>query len=471
MENTMIMNCNICDEKFDKRKRAKISCCFCSFETCRSCSETYILNTNTLNISCMNPSCKKEWTRKFTRSIFTFAFINDKLKKHRENILFDQERAMLPATQLLIEEETRIKNTKKEIEIIQKKINSLRQKQITLRNTLHTSRRPTTQTAVFIRGCSDPACRGFLNSNWKCGICEKTTCSKCHDVILNTSGDTTIEHTCDPEKVATAELIVSETKPCPNCTTNIFKIDGCNQMWCTQCHTAFDWRTGVIETTTIHNPHYYEWIRRNNNGVVPRNPGDGGCVGGGNAQVINHHFVINFQGALRAKQQPREFIQKIINDTISDLVRNLIHLRVIDISKYDYNHVNNNQALRICYMKNIITEERFKILLQQNDKRNQKNLEIRNILQLLIETVSEILIRTYANIISSSRTNQNIIENMIEKTLDEIPNIINYSNECLEEISKTYNSKKIVYNNKLKQIIERRPVERPPVERPPVNTV
>jgi hypothetical protein len=451
MENTTT-SCSICDEKFDKKKRTKITCSFCSFETCRTCSEKYILSNTSLNVCCMNPSCKKEWTRYFIRSVFTFVFISGEFKKHREQILFEQERALLPATQVLIEEENRTKQTKKELEKIQKEINILRQQQIILRNTLYTRRQPQ-QTAVFIRGCSDPECRGFLNTNWKCGICEKTTCSKCHEVVVsNDDGDATEEeHTCDQEKVATAELIVSETKPCPNCRTNIFKIDGCNQMWCTQCHTAFDWRTGRIETTTIHNPHYYEWLRRNNNGVIPRNPGDNPCV---EAQIINHGFLVNFKGALQTKRQSREFIQKIY-DKLSDIVRNLIHLRLIDITKYEYNHVNNNQSLRMCYMKNKITEERFKVLLQQNDKRNQKHLEIRNILQLLIETVSEILVRTYGNIVSS--TPALINESMIDKTLDELPNIINYTNECLAEIAKTYNSKKIEYDNKLKQIIIRKP--------------
>jgi hypothetical protein len=50
-------------------------------------------------------------------------------------------------------------------------------------------------------------------------------------------------------------------------------------MWCTaaDCGTAFSWISGKIISGVIHNPHYYEWQRRNNNGVIPRNPGDVPC--------------------------------------------------------------------------------------------------------------------------------------------------------------------------------------------------
>ena len=58
------------------------------------------------------------------------------------------------------------------------------------------------------------------------------------------------EHTCNPDLVETAKLLAKDTKSCPTCQTKIFKIDGCDQMWCTQCHTAFSWKTGAIQTNS-----------------------------------------------------------------------------------------------------------------------------------------------------------------------------------------------------------------------------
>jgi hypothetical protein len=50
-------------------------------------------------------------------------------------------------------------------------------------------------------------------------------------------------------------------------------------MWCIMegCNTAFDWVSGRIVTGAVHNPHYYEWLRRQGN--VQREAGDIPCGG------------------------------------------------------------------------------------------------------------------------------------------------------------------------------------------------
>ena len=76
-----------------------------------------------------------------------------------------------------------------------------------------------------------------------------------------------------------AKLIKQETKPCPTCGVRIYKISGCDQIWCVECKVAFSWKTGIIDKGVIHNPHFYEHMKNNNNGIAPRNPHDEVCGG------------------------------------------------------------------------------------------------------------------------------------------------------------------------------------------------
>jgi hypothetical protein len=73
----------------------------------------------------------------------------------------------------------------------------------------------------FIKACPVTDCRGFLSTQWKCGICSIKVCNKCHDPITKES------HICDEEKVASVALIAAEAKPCPKCSAMISKVSGC----------------------------------------------------------------------------------------------------------------------------------------------------------------------------------------------------------------------------------------------------
>ena len=135
---------------------------------------------------------------------------------------------------------------------------------------------------VVLRGCPGEGCRGFLNESWVCGVCDISVCRQCH---IGLAEDEMVEehhaaapsersqmrlHICDPDQVATAKMLARDTKPCPKCKALISKIDGCDQMWCTQCQTPFSWITGQVEEGRVHNPHYFEWQRRNKGSVAGR---------------------------------------------------------------------------------------------------------------------------------------------------------------------------------------------------------
>ena len=126
----------------------------------------------------------------------------------------------------------------------------------------------------FKQKCPKDNCLGFLSTKWKCGLCETKVCSKC--LAIKEEG---LPHECNEDDVKSAELIKKETRSCPSCGTNIYKILGCDQMWCVQCHTAFSWKTGMKLTGIIHNPHFFQW-QANGGEAAPVNlPGVQMCGG------------------------------------------------------------------------------------------------------------------------------------------------------------------------------------------------
>lgn len=242
------------------------------------------------------PSCRAAWNRDFLNRELTGAFHNGPLRLHREKVLMDRERARFQETQ---EEAEAYKWARNMIPVLHEQSNELyyrvpkidhthpdwiawRQLNERVRNLLFNVGRETAAPApkkerkIFVYKCPGEGCEGFLSSQWKCGLCGGSFCKDCHEPKTAAAG-----HTCNPDTVESVKAIKKEAKPCPKCASQISKIDGCDQMWCTQCHTAFSWHTGEIETHIVHNPHYFQWMREQGGGAVPRAPGDGPPACGG----------------------------------------------------------------------------------------------------------------------------------------------------------------------------------------------
>jgi predicted transcriptional regulator len=423
--------CGICVEKYNKSSRVKVACPYCEYSACRKCCETWILGESAP--ICISPACGKEWTRKHLTTSFTKTFVTNDYKKHRENLLFDQERALLPATQPIVENQIRCEKISSEIERIEtEELSEIYKRMSRLRTQLSQLRQSNVQSngerSTFIKACSDSNCRGFLSSQWKCGICEKWACSNCHE-IKGMSRDS--EHVCNPDNVATAALLASDTKSCPTCGNGIYKIEGCDQMFCTMCHTAFSWRTGRIETN-IHNPHYYDWLRRTG-GNVPRNDNDIQC-----GRDITNTFARQTSSLLRANGASAETIRKSMT-----ICESMVHMRLIDLPRYEADRVLNNQELRVDYLRQKISEDDFKVQIQRLDKKHQKKREMYNVLTMLINTVTDIMYR-FNNAIGR------LSESQVNDILSETDEITLYANECLADIATTYNSKRMIINDSMR---------------------
>jgi len=468
----------------------KIACCpFCEYSTCRSCAQTYILGEPTPK--CMN--CRKTWSREVQVRELTATFVNGPLKKHAEDVLFDGQRALLPATLEIYERDHKIKIAGKasreackkfrlykesvNYDELKSKVRSLRIRLYSILQPLqygspeheaeientgyrkyvetvraiesspifkeldedHTKKlnayhhlqhmnwirnRDVNQTKAeprFVRACPAENCRGFLSKQWKCGLCDLWTCPHC--LVIKGPEQHNELHVCNPDDVASAKLLAQDSKPCPKCATGIFKIDGCDQMWCTICHTAFSWNTGAIETRVIHNPHFFEYQRKQN-ANVPRAVGDIPC-----GRDLNGATIRYMQNVMVTKQIDESLILRI-----HDIIRAASHLQMVVIENYRPDRVVDFQDLRMKYISSQIDEREFRSRLARDMKKHDKNCEIGEVIQMLVITLHELLFRFFAEIENVST--DEVYENL--HTLDEIDRLYEYANSCLLKICRVY---------------------------------
>jgi hypothetical protein len=442
------VKCPICMDHFTAVIRQPIVCPYCPSTTCRQCTSQYLLTT--LNDShCLG--CKREWNREFIDTKLTQTFRKGALRQHRRRVLIDRERGRLPAMQMFVEakidydEASRVYNharlrrvqLKRERYVIQEQyagkdtleqlIERLRpinkeRSELKLRmraaetkmNAAHlilTGKEK--EVKQFIMKCPGEDCRGFLSTAWKCGTCQKFYCADCHGQKAGHQDDA---HVCNPDAKATAAMIKQETKPCPKCGIRISKIDGCDQMWCVSCQTTFSWNTGqILLNTVVHNPHYYEYLRRTNGGVIPREAGDVPCGGLPNAYWFTR--LVMEISTLNADEK-REVL---------DIVRCLSDIQYVRLPQFPLRQAANvNQDLDIKYLMKAITEEEWGTALERIENKFEQKKEIGLILQTMLHVGSEKL--TLLN-----NTERSARGPIAKTLLGELKAVRSYSNKSLIE--------------------------------------
>ena len=366
--------CSICCETINISNRKDIKCLYCNYVACRECVAQFLLvNINEPN--CMN--CKKVWNREFLFNNFTKTFINNDYRDYRQQLLLDKEKALLPATQIIVEAMNNKEKLQKSLDEYLIEVSRKKQEfydEIKFNEAIINGSTYNKQKKVFIKKCGVENCRGFLSEQWKCGICDTTTCNKCLE-LLNQEQDQ--EHICKEENIESAKLISKDSKPCPKCAALIFKIDGCNQMWCVVCHTAFSWTTGQIETSRIHNPHYYEMLRNMSaNGEIPREP-ENICNDANTGMPDNHQI----QRLLRSKINDLEY--NTFSKQILSITRQIFHILYDHPNTFQEKYDKSKRELRIKYLMNNITEEEWKKELQRKEKKYEKTLNTYQVIKTL----------------------------------------------------------------------------------------
>jgi hypothetical protein len=401
--------CQICVS--ERVKRSMITCPKCNLLCCQGCIKKFLLDSPLQTPTCMG--CKVGLDLDFVVSNMDPSF-DDAYRLHRAKIVLSLEKSLIPGTQAealgeakrrehnaftttsnsnirklrkwireaeakkekYLEKSSKYKIVDKDIERAEKymskyteisgKIQECRCTILKIRDSLEIESRMYSDSIhkkvevktvkdepKYICPCPQQDCKGFIDSvTYKCGMCEKAVCKRCQ----------TPEHEdqkCNPDIVETVKMLQKETKPCPKCRAPIFKIDGCDQIWCTSCHTAFSWNTGEVETGRIHNPHYYQWMRAN--GGMPREQGD--VRGGQCAQDIN------FGRIMRNTYILCPFIDEINTiDYLTQCHRLIFHIRQVMIRQNDVYDTVIGLENRIRYMLGDFSEKQWLSKLKAREK-------------------------------------------------------------------------------------------------------
>jgi hypothetical protein len=398
-------------------------------------------------------NCKKAWAREIMDPNLTKTWVNKDLKSHRENILLDREKALLPATQPRVERQIKVEKYQNEMRKKREEIAAAKAKYNRLKNELWQMERKRwriergqdedgedgaeekKERRKFVRACPQADCRGFLSTQYKCALCETWVCPQCN-VIKESKDDP--DHECDPNDVETVKYIKSQVKTCPKCGEGIQKVSGCDQMWCTTCKVAFSWRTNEIVHGTIHNPHFYEWQRQMNNGQAPRNRGDLPCGGLPWFDEIQNKLVAIYN-ITRPERQRRRYggywqppYTHPVLDRMSAIHRTVSHIQNVEIPHYRRvpNVEEENVDLRINYLMKRIEEADWKKKLQMREKARDKNLAIFQVMDMYSATMSDL----FRNILNSDLAGITQID-------EEIQNLTNYVNTQFQVLRKRYNNR------------------------------
>jgi hypothetical protein len=200
-------------------------------------------------------------------------------------------------------------------------------------------------------------------------------------------------------------------------------------MWCTQCHTAFSWATGAIETN-IHNPHYHEWLR--NRGARGRTIGEVQC-----GREIDVPFVLDMRRLFNKFKTPH--LHVVLDDL--QLIRINIMGEFQRLGFRDY--APKREELREKFIKQKLTEKSFKKqMLNVVDiaEYMQERLQIYN---TFIQSATDIMYRLFYDLrdLPTNTNYDHLIHRVKIRVIDyktELNALIVYTQTCLHELASAF---------------------------------
>ncbi len=466
--------CPICFEPYGGHRKA-IECPSCVVKTCRLCVQKYIEDSG-VHAQCH--SCDTAFTRPFLIKNCGRTFVEQEYRELRKKLLLDGEIARLhEIMEILPLYKTRnsIKKKRDELKsqvssnpwdehavqaLIDMRLEYSRVNHEFQRRINNRPQKPSAHWYRYHRQCPSSQCNGLLNSKWYCASCEQWTCPQC---LCIRGSDKDTPHKCDEETRATAAFILQETRNCPSCATPIYKINGCDQMWCTLCHTAFSWQTGRRVNGHIHNPHFFAWQRQL---VTQQHPRTGAAAAAAlvaancNNNDLNELpnadiFEMSIQSAIYNSEQsihPPPIITHPISwldahNHSNGVVREIriIYEQVAHLLYHELPNIrdslaryttNENKDLRLRFAANELSREVLATTLLKRDNNHrslQEQMQVLALVEILVCEAFRHLTLTAKNTIFG-----------IYNTITRIRSILEFANKELLNISKCFN-RRVVY--------------------------
>jgi len=382
-------------------------------------------------------------------------YVNGDYKRHRKEILFQYEQSRLPETMPALQNYLKAAKLSELVETLRNRERELRADLVKVRDTIWRSKIDLDRAKaglpfgdhqikgprqVFKQACPAEGCRGFLSTAWKCGICASKVCAKCF-ALKSTGGAADVgnnEHGCNPDDVKTADLIRKRTKNCPSCAVPIMKVSGCDQMWCTQCHTAFSWKTGRQINGHIHNPHFYQW-QQEGGGAPLQPPGAVPC--GGLPRVWEFQSALSncLRGLSLTPSQRNSYLKMV-----TSFHRYTRHFQNVELEsvREKVNRLGDNKDLRIRYLAREIDEPAFRKRIMSRDKSREKTLVILQVYELantvFTESIRDIWVAANDGGASAAEVVPEDLPQTIRRNLTRCKKLVAYANKELMKISILY---------------------------------
>ena len=123
--------CNICAESYTRQRRKQVSCPKCQYKCCINCLRQQCISNN--DPMCVNPECRAIFPQSFLYDTFPTNFVKGDLRKHRANVLIEQEMALMNSTMPYVKSRIKKREAENKLDELQKQQKELNNKITLLR--------------------------------------------------------------------------------------------------------------------------------------------------------------------------------------------------------------------------------------------------------------------------------------------------------------------------------------------------